>query len=399
MVWTWYARINEVAVAPGHVAPQGKTKFVQHLEGGIVREIYFREGDRVNKGDALLKLELGVGSLNVNELQVELDGLSLEREPWVAEIEGRKPKFSKELKKRRPEDAKREFVSFNARQDEISSALNVIRKQIRQRELAIITLQTRQSGLNNDLSLATENLSLVENAVSSGARSRSELMPPKREVEKLLGGIDTLSAEIRKATADLSEAKARVSEARKKYKNKATNKLGDIERKIAQIREIMNSASDQGKRTVITAPIDGIIKKLQFNTLGGVVRPGEAIMEIVPIRGNLIIEARLKPEDIGYVKVGQAANIKISTYDFTRYGTLKGEVTLIGADADKDDNGLPFFQIIVQAKNQFLGTTENPLPISSGMQAIVDVKTGNRTVFEYFMRPVLKMRSTAFRER
>ncbi len=399
MFWTWWARIDEVAVATGHVAPQGKTKIIQHLEGGIIREILFREGDTVKKGDVLLKLELGVQRLNVNELQVELDGLLLEREPWAAEIEDRSPTFSNALKTRRPEDVKRELVSYNARQDEIKSTLNVLSKQIRQRELAISTLRTKQSARGNDLVLARENLMLIENAISSGAKSRSELLPPKRAVEQLIGAIDTLEAEIQKAIADLAESKSRVGEAQTKFVNIATNKLGDIDRQIANIKQYMKSALVQGERTSITAPIDGIIKKAQFNTLGGVVRPGEPIMEIVPIKGDLVIQARLKPEDIGYVKIGQSANIKISTYDFTRYGTLEGEITLIGADADKDENGLPFFQMIVKTKHLYLGTSENPLPVSAGMQAIVDIKTGNRTVFEYFMRPVLKLGKDAFRER
>ncbi len=399
LIWAWKAPLTEVAVAPGEVAPRGKTKIVQHLEGGIIRKIFVSEGQTVRTGDAIMRLELGTQRLNHAELQAELDVLKLAREPWVAEIKGQPVTFDQDIIARRPQDARREKTSFDARQEEIKSAVDVIRKQVNQRELTISTFLTKRQAVENDLELARQNLGLAENAVSQGLGSLSEVLPLRREVAQLVGAERTFRAEILQARGDLKEAQSRINELRKRYRNAATRELGQIDRRIATITESLVSATEQVKRTEVVAPIEGIVKSMRYNTLGGIVKPGEPILEIVPLRDDLVIEARLRPEDRGYVRVGSPANIKVSTYDYTRYGTLDGKVTLIGADADKDRDGNPYFRIVVQADRLFLGDSSNPLPVSPGMQTTVDILTGERTVFEYFTRPVLKLRHDAFRER
>jgi len=400
IAWAWLTPLDEVASAAGEVAPQGKVKVIQHLEGGIIRELFVTEGDTVNAGAELMRLELGEENRrNPAELQAELDGLMLARAPWHAEINARSLFFDPSLRQRRPNDIQREIQSFEARKAEINSARTVIRKQIQQRQLAIETLETRQSALRNDLALAQQNLAMADQAVAQGMGTRSEQLMLQRDVENLKGGIRTLSAEKRQARGDLDEARARLDEVRKRYANEATERLGEIDRQIAQIREAVGSVTAQVKRTTIRTPIDGVVKKMRYNTIGGVVRPGEAVMEIVPVREELVIEARLDPNDRGYVTVGQIAKIKINTYDFTRYGTLDGVVTLIGADTDKDDDGAPYFRVVVQTAQQYLGSTSNPLWISPGMETSIDIHTGTRTVFQYFIQPLLKLRHDAFRER
>ncbi len=397
--WAWMTPLDEVANATGEVAPQGKVKVVQHLEGGIIRELFVAEGDAVTSGAPLMRLELGMERHNPEELQAELDGFLLARVPWHAEINASALSFDPGASARRPSDVQREIQSFDARQAEIASALTVVKKQIRQRALAIDTLKTRRQALENDLYLADQNLALAEQAMAQGMGTKTEQLALQRDVEQLRGGIATLQAETRQARAEHEEAGARLDEVRKRYANEATERLGDIERQISRIRETLSSTDAQVQRTTIRAPIDGVVKKMRYNTLGGVVRPGEAIMEIVPVREELVIEAKLDPQDRGYVTLGQPAKIKILTYDFTRYGTLDGHVTLIGADADKDDEGTAYFRVVVQAERQYLGSSSNPLWISPGMGAEVDIHTGERTVFQYFIQPLLKLRHDAFRER
>lgn len=399
VAWAWMTPLDEVASAEGEVAPQGKVKVIQHLEGGIIRELFVTEGDTVYAGAELMRLELGEERRNPMELQAELDGLMLARAPWDAEINSQPLFFDPALSQRRPDDVTREIQSFEARRAEIDSARFVVKKQINQRKLAIDTLETRRRAISNDLALAEQNLTMADQAVLQGMGTKSDQLTLQRDVESLKGGIRTLDAETRQARGDLEEAQARLDEVRKRYTNEATERLGEIDRQIARIREALGSVTAQVKRTTILAPIDGVVKKMRYNTLGGVVRPGEAIMEIVPVRDELVIEARLNPNDRGYVTMGQLAKIKITTYDFTRYGTLDGVVTLIGADTDKDDDGVPYFRVVVQAAQQYLGTSSAPLWISPGMEASVDIHTGTRTVFQYFIQPLLKLRHDAFRER
>ena len=169
---------------------------------------------------------------------------------------------------------------------------------------------------------------------------------------------------------------------------------------IARMRETLSEASDRVKRTEIRSPIDGVVKNLRFNTIGGVVRPGEAIMEIVPIGDKLVIQARLSPIDRGYVQEGQKAVVKISTYDFVRYGGLTGQVAQIAADTNTDSaTGQPYYEVIVRTDKTFLGDKAGEFPITPGMQATVDIHTGSRSVLNYLIKPILKLRHEAFRER
>ena len=161
----------------------------------------------------------------------------------------------------------------------------------------------------------------------------------------------------------------------------------------------MQQASRQADRTIITSPIDGIIKKLNVNTLGGVVQPGEIIMEIVPSGQALLIEAKLDPKERGFIEEGLTALVKVSTYDFVRYGGLDGTVTQIAPDATVDDKGNSFYKVVVETDKNYLGSSESEFPILPGMVASVDIKTGTRSVAEFIVRPVLKLRSEGFRER
>ena len=168
---------------------------------------------------------------------------------------------------------------------------------------------------------------------------------------------------------------------------------------IARVNELLNRASDQERRAVIRSPIDGVVKNMRYHTIGGVVKPGEPIMEIVPISDRLVIEAQLNPVDRGYVQEGQRAVVKISTYDFVRYGSLDGVVARIGASTNTDPAGQPYYQVVVRTNKTYLGDQQGLLPITPGMQATVDIHTGTRSVLNYFIKPVLKLRNEAFRER
>jgi adhesin transport system membrane fusion protein len=202
-----------------------------------------------------------------------------------------------------------------------------------------------------------------------------------------------------RAESTLAEAKARYEEEQEKSVRRLIDSLAGVELQIARVDTLINQASDQFRRTIIRSPIDGVVKNMRYNTIGGVVRSGEPIMEIVPVADNLVIEAKLKTIDRGYVQVGQRAVVKILTYDFVRYGSLNGIVERIGASTNVDQNGEPYYQVIVQTEKNYLGAEKGLLPIAPGMQATVDIHTGTRTVLNYFIKPVLKLRDEAFRER
>ena len=209
----------------------------------------------------------------------------------------------------------------------------------------------------------------------------------------------TIDTQIPRARAALAEARQSAQEARRRFSRQANDELRAVEVEIARIRELLVKATDQVRRTQIVSPIDGVVKNLRYHTIGGVVRPGEPIMEIVPSSGKLVVEARLNPIDRGYVEKDQPVVVKISSYDFVRYGGLDGHVSHIAGDADSTTEGLPYFRVIVETDKSYLGDSEGVLLIIPGMLASVDIHTGRKSVLEYLLKPVLKLKHEAFRER
>lgn len=399
LVWSAYARLDEVSVAMGEVVPQGQMKVIQHFEGGIIQRIDVVEGARVKAGQVLVQLDLAGAGTNRNELVVQRDGLVLRKARLESQLTGKEPRFPKEESARRPELLRIERQSYNAWKRQVETTLSVLEKQINQRVLEIKQLQAQLRSVEVDHGLSRQRLGMSKSLLSEGLTPRMEHLRLEGEVEKLAGEAAVLRQSVPRAKATLAEAKARYKEEQEKSGRLILDNLAGVELQIARVDTLINQASDQFRRTIIRSPIGGIVKNMRYNTIGGVVRPGEPIMEIVPLTDKLVIEVRLNPIDRGYVQVGQRAVVKISTYDFVRYGSLNGIVERIGASTNIDQNGQPYYQVIVQTEKTYLGDEEGLLPISPGMQATVDIHTGTRSVLNYFVKPVLKLRNEAFRER
>jgi adhesin transport system membrane fusion protein len=400
VAWTFYAELEQVSVAQGEVVPQGKLKVIQHLEGGSIQRLFVQEGDVVTEGAPLLQLDLAVTSINRDEIQVRIDALALQRARLQSEAFSRPLQFPEAEAKRRPELLRSERETFEARTREFSSQASGLNDQIRQRELAVAELQATRKAKHADLALSRERLAISEKLLKDVLTPRVEHLRAQSEVEKLDGELMTLEQSIPRAMAALSETREKAREDRAKFQRRAQEELQQVEVNHARTVELLSEATDQRKRTLIASPIDGVVKNMRFVTIGGVVKAGEPIMEIVPTGDRLVIEAKLSPTDRGYVEVGQSARVKISTYDFIRYGALEGKVILIAADANTDRAGSePYFRVIVETEKAHLGDDPTTLQITPGMQATVDIQTGKRSVAFYLTKPVLKLRNEAFRER
>jgi len=399
LAWASVTEIEEVAVASGSVVPQGQVKQVQHLEGGILRAMLVKEGESVVAGQPLAQVELPTTAMNKDEMQLRLDASVLQRARLTAEAQGVPLALPPEEARRRPEIAMAETDAFNARRRQLDSTLVVLKEQARQRESDIRQLQTRRGALGADLRIARERLDISKNLVKDQLTSRLEHLQLQREVEQLSGEIATIEPGIARAMSSLAESAQRERDETLKFRRDAQEQLGKAEQEVARNRELMTQASDQARRTELQSPIVGQVKNLRFNTLGGVLKPGETVMEIVPANEKLIVEARLNPRDRGYVRAGQRATVKISTYDYVRYGGLEGVVTQIAADADMDEQRQPYFRVFAETEHAYLGDRPGQWPITPGMQATVDIRTGERTALDFLLRPVLKLKHEAFRER
>jgi len=399
MGWSYFAKLDEVAVANGEVVPQGKVKTVQHLEGGIVQEIFVADGDTVREGDPLVQLDLASGGTNLDELQVRLDSELLVRARLVAEAEGSEIAFPQEVAGRRPTLVAAQRQAFEARRRELASTLDVMREQVKQKQLETEELSAKRTAVSRNFNLAKERLKMSKSLLAEGLTAKMEHLELEAEVENLDGELRSLEPSIPKAKAAVQEARQRLRESEIRFRREAQDELGKVEQNVARIQELLLEAQEQGSRAEIKSPIDGVVKNMQYNTIGGVVRPGEPILEIVPTSDNLVVEAKLNPTERGFIRAGQKSVVKISTYDFARYGGLDGEVVRVSPDTSTDENGAPFFKVVVRTDRNYLGRDESDLPITPGMQATVDIHTGQKSVFDYLVRPVLKLRHEAFRER
>ena len=399
LIWAGFAELEEVATANGAVVPQGQSKVIQHLEGGIIEAIYVREGDTVAAGDPLVQLDLGQTIASKEELRIELDGLGLRRARLEAEARGTALAFPDEISARQPSLVEAERRAFEARAAELSATQSLLSEQMHQREQDLKQLEAQLRSKTTDLELSRVNFEMSSELVEEGLTSKMDHLQLQREVEALDGELAALRPSIPRAEAALQESRERMREGTLSFRREAREELGQVELTIVRTSELLHKAESQALRTEIKSPIDGVVQSLRYHTIGGVVGGGEAIMEIVPTGAYLVIEARLDATDVGYVKVGQRAVIKVSTYDFSRYGGLEGTVTLISPDAFSDDAGNTWYRMVVETEKAYLGAEPGNLPIAPGMQTIVEIHTGQKSVMQFLLKPVLKVREEAFRER
>ena len=399
IVWAYYAELEEVAIAHGEVAPRGQVKVIQHLEGGIIKKIHVTEGHSVATGDPLIQLDLTVSGASREELSLRLDSLSLTGARLMAAAHGGEPDFPAQVATRRPNLLANEIKVFDAQRAEFEGVLKILEEQSHQRRLAVAELGAERASVTNSLTISREAYAMSGDLLADGLTPKIEHLKRQGEVEEMEGRMAMIEAAIPRAEAAHAEARERIEGERLKFRSAALEAFGKTELLIAQTREALAKATDTLRRTEILSPIDGIVKSLRYHTLGGVVAPGEAIMEIVPTGDNLVIEARLDPTDVGYVRVGQPAVVKISTYDFVRFGGLDGEIINVSADSYTDQDGATYFRVIARTDRNYLGDEPGDFQISPGMQAQVDIHTGSKSVMNYLLKPVLKLKGEAFRER
>jgi adhesin transport system membrane fusion protein len=397
--WASQASLDEVAIAQGEVVPQGQIKSIQHLEGGIIEEMYVTDGDVVQAGDPLVRLDLSASNTREAELRVALDGLMLRRARLLAEANGVEPEFPAEVAERRAAVTANELNAYRARQEELTSALEGLQQEVNQRDYEMRQQKAEAASLRDQFRLAQENFAIAEDLITDGLISRLDYLDAESEVERLRGQLESLAESIPAAEAAFAQARERIHETEIAFRRAALEDLSDVELAIDQTSEELIKASAMSNRTLITSPIDGIVKSMRFYTIGAVVKPGETLMDIVPSNDMLVIEARLNPQDVGYVKAGQRAVVKISTYDFIRYGGLDAEVVMVSPDSLQDEDGNTYFRVIAATDLSYLGVEPGDLPITAGMEATLDIHTGTNTVLHYLLKPVLKLRNEAFRER
>ena len=397
--WMFFSELDEVAVADGEVIPQGQVKVIQHLEGGIVTEILTKEGQRVSKGERLIQLRLGADRVRSSEIELQVDGLIIKRDRLQAELDKKTFFLPRDVNTKILKIFQKEILTFENRKQQVRGKIRILEANARQKILEIKELENRIKGRENSLEFAFKRFQISKGLEKDNLATKMEVLDLENEYEQLKSEITELRTSLQKAKEAHTEAKQRAKALTLDFNREVSEELGLVEIALAQAREQLKTASELVKQTALLSPIDGVVKNLRKHTIGGVVQPGEAIMEVVPVRDTLVIETKLSPIDVGYVGVGQNAEVKIQTYDFLRYGSLNGVVKNVAADASTDFRGEPYFRVEIETDRNYLGKDIGSLPITPGMQAEINIKTGKRSVFNYLLSPVLKTWHAAFRER
>ncbi len=391
--------VETVVTAPGQVIPSDRVKSVQHLEGGIITAVLVKDGERVKQGQPLIEIDLGGAGLNLEELSARFSASQAARIRLRAESQG-KPLARSDFPGQLDEDVVRgQLGAYEARMQEQRGMELAARSMLAQAVSLEHEQRAKVEGLQQRMSLYDKEIEISEQLLREKLVGQMEVLQKRREFEALRGELNVARQSLVSAQAGIAEAKARQAETEGRFRRRASDELAEVERELASLTENLQRARAQRERTVVRAPTEGIVKGVRSTSPGWVVKPGEPIMEVVPDEEQVVIEARLSPNDRGFVHVGQPARIKITAYDFLRYGTVDGKVALVAADADQDSTvpGMPaFYRVVLNASQFHVGHRDNR--ITPGMQAEVDLQVGRDPFIWYLLRPVLKLQHEAFRE-
>ena len=357
------------------------------------------EGQEIEAGQILLRIDDTEFAANYGELRAKYLSLLSSIARLEATILGGEPEFPGVLLTERPSLADSDRALLAARRAELESSLDVLRRQADQRAQEFAEAETRLAQIERSYALAHEELELTAPLVDQGVISKVELLRLQRQVNDLKGEMDATELSLPRLLSALTEAERRIEERDIAAQAETLTQLTDAKNEFAQVEEALVAEADRVKRREVIAPVSGIVKKIYVSTIGGVIQPGEDLIEVVPLEDTLIVEARIDPKDVAFLRPGQEATVKISAYDFSIYGGLDAQLTHVSADTILDEEGRAFYQIRVRTEKSYLGTQEKPLPIIPGMTATVDILTGEKTVMDYILKPTLKAKQAALRER
>lgn len=399
ITWAAFAEIEEATRGEGRVIPASKIQLVQNLEGGIVVDIGVREGDRIKAGDIILRIDPTQADASHAETNERILGLKALTTRLDAELSATPLVFSPELERDAPNLVARQRQAHAARRRELEASLAGLDSQLRQREQELIELNAKVGILTRSLEIAEAQEAILAPLAKSRAASRSELLTAAARVNDTRGEMQAAQLAIPRVKAQAEEVRQRRAEKVSSYRAEAFEKLNNARVELSALEELNKRSADKLARTIVRAPATGIVKTVHVTTIGQVVQPGSDLIEIVPVNDALLIQARIRPQDIAFLRPGQPARVKLTAYDFALYGGLDGEVVQIGADSTTNDKGETYYLIKVRTKGSKLEHGGDDLPIIPGMVAQVDVLTGQKTVLAYLTKPLTRMRNEALRER
>lgn len=397
IVWAAISEVEQVTRGQGKVIPASQIQIIQNLEGGILEELYVKVGDSVKKDQLLLKIDETrfVSSLEQNQAKSGANKAKAAR--LMAEASGNSS-FSD------PENTPYNITAseralFESRKAELRQSLEVKQSQIYQRQSELRELNTRLRELSKTYELYQKEIKLTKPLVNKGAVSEMEVLQLERKAGEMQGDIETIKQSIPRIQSKIEESRAAMRELKLSFSNKAKAEYNEVAAQLGEDSASSVALKDRLDRTLVRSPVNGTVNRILVNTVGGVIQPGMNLVEIVPTEGTLLIETKIKPADIAFLTPNQKAMVKFSAYDYTIYGGLDAKLEQIGADSITDEKKESYYLVTLRTDKNFIGTKEKPLPIIPGMVATVDILAGKKTILSYLLKPILKAKYTALRER
>lgn len=399
LLWAGVARVDEITRGQGQVVPSINAQIVQSLEGGILQELLVHEGDLVKKGQVLLRISDVMFASEERGTEAKFSSLQIKKARLEAEAASKPFSVPAELKEKTPKIAANEEALHISRQKELENALSMINQKIARNESELQELKVQMSRDSQNVGLLQQELTITSKMVAQNAVPKIEEIRLRRELSNAQGSLNAGKERQSGLQAALDSAKKELEDQKDKFRSQVLGELNEVETELSGLQESLKTMGDRVDRAEVRSPVDGVVNNIAIKTIGGVIEPAMKVAEIVPVGDDLKITAKVTPDQIAFLKLGQPARVRITAYDSQRYGFLTGKLTRIGANSVSDSEGNTFFDIEVQTDESHLGTKEHPLPITPGMVAQVDVITGKRTILMALLRPVLRMKDRALTER
>ncbi len=398
IVWAKVTHISERVATSGEVVPAGLIHVVEHLEGGIVDQLYVRNGDIVKKGDVLLHLLSSTPASDLAQLRTRRAALLIKLERLRALISGSAPEFG-DLAQALPALVDNERRSYAAQKAGHAAELAVLERQINRQEQELDRQKNRTRALGEEVRLGREQLEMQQQLRERKLVSRSSALDAEARLAALVSDYNESSDTIQVIAADIAQTRQQLLETQSAWLSRLSEESARVEAELAGTDEGLVKYQDRVQRLAVRASVSGIVEGLTINSTNAVIRPGEEILKLIPVDDELIVESRVSTQDIGHVHPGQAADVKINSYDPGRFGTMKGTVQRVSATTYLDEKKNPYFLARIALAADHLGEDPARLRIIPGMTVVADIQTGEKTVLDYLMKPISRGFSNAFRER
>lgn len=402
VIWANWAELDEIARGEGKIIPSSSVQKISNLEGGIIQELLVKEGQIVQKDQILMRIDPTIADARLKEGRDNYYRYLAEVERLKSQTDGQEFIVPEEVQKNAPQVAAEAQERYKARKERLANEMNIAQKELDQKSEELHELQAREIEATKATAISQQELAIQKPLVERGLGAKMDLLKIERDLNDAQGRLNSTKINIQKAEAAVKQASEKLKQIPVVFQNEDYTELREASNKLAQAQGSFTSQGNIASRTEIRSPVKGIVKQILLTTIGGIIRPGEDIMEIVPLDDSLLVEVNIKPSDIAFLHPGESAMLKITAYDYSIYGGLHAELVDISPDTvvdEKDQRRQSYYKVKLRTTNLKFTKSRDEKPLIPGMVVTADIKTGKKTVMHYLLKPIIKAKDEALTER